>query len=132
MNNKYQQQNGDYYKDSIYYLNKYKIHEKNFMLCRIFFLIEKKDYDYSIRNILWSCINKIYPYRSSISKYFKILDLIIIGLVIFILLGFFAYDYKFFGFNEQIINIPYNLKYYFDSLLWILIHSFNIRFIFEI
>jgi len=48
------------------------------------------------------------------------LDLIIIGLVIFILLGFFAYDYKFFGFNEQIINIPHNLKYYFDSLLWIL------------
>ncbi len=57
---------------------------------------------------------------NSLFKYLKIADLIVIGIVFLILIGFLAFDYEYFSFKEQIIKIPYHMKVYFDLLPWIL------------
>jgi hypothetical protein len=61
-----------------------------------------------------------YNSSNSLFEYSKIADLIVIGIVFLILIGFLAFDYEYFGFKEQIIKIPYYIKIYFDLLPWIL------------
>ena len=57
---------------------------------------------------------------SNLVDYSKIVDLIVVGIVFLILLGFIAFDYEYFSFKDQIIKIPYQMKMYFDLLPWIL------------
>ena len=61
-----------------------------------------------------------YNSSNSLFNYSKIADLIVIGIVFLILIGFLAFDYEYFSFKEQIIKIPYHMKVYFDLLPWIL------------
>ena len=55
-----------------------------------------------------------------IGQYLKFLDFAIIILIIAILVGFLAYDYKFLNLEKPVISIPYEMKPYFDLFLWIL------------
>ena len=57
---------------------------------------------------------------SNLVYYSKIVDLIVIGIIFLILLGFIAFDYEYFSFKDPIIKIPYQMKIYFDLLPWIL------------
>ena len=71
---------------------------------------------------------------TSLFNYLKIADLIVIGIVFLILIGFLAFDYEYFSFKEQIIKIPYHMKVYFDLLPWILfaVLVFDLYFKFRI
>ena len=75
-----------------------------------------------------------YNSSNSLFNYSKIADLIVIGIVFLILIGFLAFDYEYFSFKEQIIKIPYNMKIYFDLLPWILfaVLVFDLYFKFRI
>ncbi|HET8857954.1 MAG TPA: hypothetical protein VFM28_10545 [Nitrososphaeraceae archaeon] len=75
-----------------------------------------------------------YNSSNSLFNYSKIADLIVIGIVFLILIGFLAFDYEYFSFKEQIIKIPYHMKIYFDLLPWILfaVLVFDLYFKFRI
>ena len=75
-----------------------------------------------------------YNSSNSLFNYSKIADLIVIGIVFLILIGFLAFDYEYFSFKEQIIKIPYHMKVYFDLLPWILfaVLVFDLYFKFRI
>ena len=75
-----------------------------------------------------------YNSSNSLFNYSKIADLIVIGIVFLILIGFLAFDYEYFNFKEQIIKIPYHMKVYFDLLPWILfaVLGFDLYFKFRI
>jgi hypothetical protein len=75
-----------------------------------------------------------YNSSNSLLNYSKIADLIVIGIVFLILIGFLAFDYEYFSFKEQIIKIPYHMKIYFDLLPWILfaVLVFDLYFKFRI
>jgi hypothetical protein len=75
-----------------------------------------------------------YNSSNSLLNYSKIADLIVIGIVFLILIGFLAFDYEYFSFKEQIIKIPYNMKIYFDLLPWIVfaVLVFDLYFKFKI
>lgn len=55
-----------------------------------------------------------------IRQYSKFLDFAIMILILAILVGFLAYDYKFLHLEKPLISIPYEIKHYFDFLPWIL------------
>ena len=75
-----------------------------------------------------------YNSSNSLFNYSKIADLIVIGIVFLILIGFLAFDYEYFSFKEQVIKIPYHMKIYFDLLPWILfaVLVFDLYFKFRI
>jgi hypothetical protein len=79
-------------------------------------------------------MNSSYNSSNSLFNYSKIADLIVIGIVFLILIGFLAFDYEYFSFKEQIIKIPYHMKIYFDLLPWILfaVLVFDLYFKFRI
>ena len=78
--------------------------------------------------------SSFYKSSNSLFNYSKIADLIVIGIVFLILIGFLAFDYEYFSFKEQIIKIPYHMKIYFDLLPWILfaVLVFDLYFKFRI
>ena len=78
--------------------------------------------------------SSFYKSSNSLFNYSKIADLIAIGIVFLILIGFLAFDYEYFNFKEQIIKIPYHMKIYFDLLPWILfaVLIFDLYFKFRI
>jgi hypothetical protein len=79
-------------------------------------------------------MNSSYNSSNSLFYYSKIADLIVIGIVFLILIGFLAFDYEYFSFKEQIIKIPYHMKIYFELLPWILfaVLVFDLYFKFKI
>ena len=79
-------------------------------------------------------MNSSYNSSNSFFNYSKIADLIVIGIVFLILIGFLAFDYEYFSFKEQIVKIPYHIKIYFDLLPWILfiVLAFDLYFKFRI
>ena len=58
--------------------------------------------------------------QRNLTKYSKFLDFSILILIIFILVDFLAYDYKFLELTKPVIPIPYEIKQYFEVLPWIL------------
>ena len=79
-------------------------------------------------------MNSSYNSSNSLFNYLKIADLIVIGIIFLILIGFLAFDYEYFSFKEQIVKIPYHMKIYFDLLPWILfiVLAFDLYFKFRI
>jgi hypothetical protein len=79
-------------------------------------------------------MNSSYNSSNSLFYYSKIADLIVIGIVFLILIGFLAFDYEYFSFKEQIIKIPDHMKIYFDLLPWILfaVLVFDLYFKFKV
>lgn len=50
----------------------------------------------------------------------KLLDVSILLILVFILIDFLAYDYKYIHLEKSVIPIPYEMKRYFEFLPWLL------------
>lgn len=53
--------------------------------------------------------------------FYKILDLTILVIATTFFIGILAFDYSIFGLSEPLILIPYEWKFFFDIMIWLLV-----------
>ena len=53
--------------------------------------------------------------------FYKILDLTILAIATTFFIGILAFDYFIFGLSEPLILIPYEWKFFFDIMIWLLV-----------
>ena len=53
--------------------------------------------------------------------FYKILDLTILAIATTFFIGILAFDYSIFGLSEPLILIPYEWKFFFDIMIWLLV-----------
>jgi len=53
--------------------------------------------------------------------FYKILDLTILVITTIFFIGILAFDYPIFGLSEPLILIPYEWKFFFDIMIWLLV-----------
>jgi hypothetical protein len=53
--------------------------------------------------------------------FYKILDLTILAIATTFFIGILAFDYSIFGLSEPLIPIPYEWKFFFDIMIWLLV-----------
>lgn len=53
--------------------------------------------------------------------FYKILDLTILVIATIFFIGILAFDYSIFGLSEPLILIPYEWKFFFDIMIWLLV-----------